>query len=151
MSIVNFDDFKPKSAIVLVGDKQLQVSEYTIAQRDAVMSVVFDDVNIIESLKPIFDSAKEDGDEEGSVNAVHIAEVLKKVLGGGFTKISLLTLNTDTNRKLVEVKTKSEMDDWINDNLRMRQEVEIIKAVLDVNDFVETIKKYLALVNNASQ
>jgi hypothetical protein len=171
-SIMNsYSDFLPKKKKILVGEKTLVVNEYTIAKRDAVLKIVLEEIDVMNLAQPFIDTLggkrvvneKEDNEKEDGAT---LAQMLLKVFGGAMTKLSCLTLDTAENRGTVFEKNEiSEQElivddvhgyvyhpgmfNWVRNNLTPKQEQELIRAVVEVNNFGGLVKNYVTLVVEA--
>lgn len=168
----DFANFRPKSTEVLVGEKTLVVKEFVAAKRDAVVKVFLKGLNVATLLKPLSDAAKllkSQGDGAGikdvAIDLADIADQLKelilKILAEELTQIGCITLDTLENRQRIDgidpskklstnevhgYEYNKELFDWIGNNLTMRQEQQLIAAIIEVNDIVDLVKNYWSLV-----
>lgn len=161
---MDYKEFLPKSKMVVVGDKELQVKEYTIAKRDAFLRVFLSGIDVVKLVSPLW-SAVQRMKDDGllNVNISELAEPMKQTViqlfAKDLTKIACLTLDCDENRKKVfpgELRIAVDEEhgyfycpdffSWVQDNLTMRQEQEILTTIIEVNDFVSLLKNYKALV-----
>lgn len=164
----DYADFLPKIEKMQVGQADLEVCEYTIAKRDAVLKLILSGLDVATLIKPFWDAAKANKDET-TVDLISIVRQLKdvvlRVLGNDLTTVSCVTLDTPSNRKKIAVllsdaeveKTElnpdfgytfsSKMFAWLKDNLTARQEYHLVEEVLAINDFVGLIKNYMSLAS----
>ena len=164
----DYSNFIPKNVAVLVGNVEMEVSEYTIAKRDAAMKIMLSSLDIATLVKPFLDAARmAKNDQEITVDLTLLInqakDILIRMLGSDLTSISCLTLDTAANRKtLISIMNQPQINDtvndskygfayspmmyqWISDNLTARQEYNIIQAVFEINDFVGLVKNYSSL------
>lgn len=158
--IKSYADFMPREETILVGDVPMKVREFSIAKRDAVVSIILSSSGIIDALVPILQLVKASGADSDSIAILgSLKDVALKVLGKQLSRVSCLTLDVPQNRKacgLDSAKLETdgefgfeicpEMHAKIKGDLTMRQELELLQAILSVNDFASLIKKYVALV-----
>jgi hypothetical protein len=165
----NYADFLPKVAKLYVGGAELEIQEYTIAKRDAVLKLIFSSLDVATLIKPFWEAARNvrAGAEiqvDMAVLVKQMRDVLARVLGSDMTTVSCLTLDTPANRKKVAVLlTKPELEslatdskfgysfspmmfDWTRENLTARQEYKLFEEMFSINDFVGLVKNYVALV-----
>jgi hypothetical protein len=157
-----FDDWAPKQTEMVVGNNPLIVRELTIAQRDAVVKTIFDNVDLISLLSPLVSNITPDGKGGTDINLTEIILSLKDVLYGLITKdltgLSSIILDNGENRKRLKIEdqlTKDEdtgimyspeMRSWIHENLTIRQEAKVLEGFVQVNDFIGLVKNYWGLV-----
>jgi len=164
----DYADFLPKVEKMLVGQVELEVCEYTIAKRDAVLKLILSGLDVATLVKPFWDAAKAH-QSDTSVDLLAIVRQLKdvvlRVLGNDLTTVSCVTLDTPVNRKKVAVLLSDpeveklelnsdfgytfspKMFTWLRDNLTARQEFRLVEQMLAINDFVGLIKNYIALAS----
>ena len=165
----DFANFRPKTKDVLVGDKTLVVKEFVAAKRDAVVKVFLEGLDIANLLKPFGDAIKQykAQGELGEI-ALDLADVggqlkdlVLKILTVELTTIGCITLDTLDNRQRIEAvdagkelsidkkhgyEYNKELFAWVGDNLTLRQEQQLLAAIIEVNDVVELVKNYFSLV-----
>ena len=141
------------------------MNEFVCAKRDAVLSVALRDLEIgvvfqsLSNLKEV-----KDNDESALEKFGPVADIFKtmimQLLTKNLTLVSCLTLDTLKNRKTVGVTEEetpstnevfgfeynAAMFNWIKNNLTMKQEQTLLEKIFEVNDFVELVKNYSALV-----
>jgi len=168
----DFANFRPKTVEVLVGEKPLIVKEFVAAKRDAVVKVFLEGLNIANLLKPFSDTIKQIksiGDAvdaaEVAIDLADIADQLKhlvlKIFSEELTQIGCITLDILENRQRIEgikADDKLSVNDkhgyeynkeffaWVANNLTLRQEQQLIGAIIEVNDIASLVKNYWTLV-----
>ena len=146
--VESYDEFLPKSGKTLVGNKVLTVEELNIGQRDAVVGKLLGSHDVVGALSEI---RKAVGNVDGDAGAGAIFDLVSKLFSGDLTHVACVVLDTPVNQKEVFGDKGCEsgvMKNWIRANLTARQEIELLKRVFDVNDFVELGKNYMALVTD---
>ena len=163
----DYSNFLPKVSKLQVGILDLDVAEYTIAKRDAVLKLILSGLDVATIVKPFWEAArKHDGEDVDLMNIVNqLKDVLVRVLGNDLTVVSCVTLDTPSNRKKIAVHLgdaeveKTDLDKefgylfspkvfaWIRENLTVRQEFKLIEDLLAINDFVGLIKNYKTLAS----
>jgi len=171
----DFASLMPRSEQVLVGDKTLLVPEYTGAKRDAIIAVLLSGLEIVALAEPIAEAVKtakaksaiSKKEEDIELNfadlAVKLEGSVKNILSRDLSQVMCITLDTEENRTKVGIKSgtstenkthhfkfNQDMFDWVKNNLTMRQEPNVLGAILEVNDFASLIKKYLTLISKAT-
>lgn len=159
-------EFMPRKTHAQVGEHTLVVREFVAAKRDAVLNLLLGELDLTNAVKPAIEAFKDadgDGDEVTADGAGLMLDLVRKVIGSALTKISCLVLDVPENRKVCvsdEEATKIVVDDhgvkhcpamfeWVADNITPRQEVAMLEAVFEVNDFAALVKNYVALVSKA--
>ena len=164
---VSFQDLMPRKKFVMVGEKQLLVKEYVAAKRDAVVKMVLETAGSLSGLLEKYQTASRP-DKDGVRRELTVIEMaaglkdlIRSLLGGNLTLIACLTLDVQENREIVGIAGAHKVEDnfryeyteemfsWVRGNLTMRQELELLDAVFEVNGFGELVKKYGALVTSA--
>jgi hypothetical protein len=141
--VATYDEYKPKKEQLLVGDEHiLEVRELVASKRDQVFNVVFGEVNVVGAISAITQLADDETKNEATSE---LAKTAQKILGGSLTQIAQIVLDTKANRKKVNLESEK-FDDWLADNMTMKQEARLLELVIEVNDFVGLVKNYVALV-----
>jgi hypothetical protein len=167
---MNVQDFKPRCQKVAIGELELEVQEYTLAKRDAVIGLFLRGLDAASIIRPFLDgvkAAKEGGDVvlDLTVIANQAVDILVRFLSKDLTTVACMTLDTNSNRKKVatylgepafgqdvssDVETaytwSPSMFMWIKDNMTVRQEQQVIESVVETNDFGGLVKNYSTLV-----
>jgi len=164
----SYKEFMPRRMDVMVGGKKLVVREFNAAKRDAIVRMVVDDLDLGAAGRSFSEAVarfreSQEGEEPGAekVGAVfqQMRGIVKKVLGRDLTSLMCVTLDVAENREAVGLgKEKIEehpqhrfrhcpaMWRWVEDNLLLRNEPEIVKAIVEVNDFSTLVKNWSTLV-----
>lgn len=171
---MDFNEFQPKKILVPVGEIQLNVKEFTIAKRDAIIKIILSGIDIIPLMRPFWEAVKsvrniEDA-ESVQIDLTQVAAQLKETvlqfLANDLTLISCVALDVHENRLSVYKERLADMDEekiyrehptfgfdfmpkffkWIRNNLTPKQEVQLIEAIFKVNEFGELLKNYKTLV-----
>lgn len=141
----NWKDFQAKEELAVVGDERLIVREFSVRARDELMSMIdlekFNSVmgNLRDEEKDTISKAIE------SENLTPLMSMIQTVFSGALSKAVCLALDTKPNREKLEMDS---VFDWVMDNLTIRQELELIKLVIEVNDFFGLIGSYASLLSN---
>ncbi len=148
--VENYDEFLPKTEKCLVGNKELVVSELNIGQRDAIVGKLLGSHDVAGALSEIRRAVeKKEGDAAAGAGTVF--ELVSKLFSGDLTHVACVVLDTPANMKAVfgdKQEMEGSMKGWIRASLTARQEVELLRKVFEVNDFVELGKNYMSLVGN---
>jgi hypothetical protein len=162
-----YSEFLPKILKLRVGAIDLDVEEYTIAKRDAMLKFILSGLDVATIVKPFWDAARiKDGAEVDLLSIIRqLKDVIIRVLGNDLTVVSCVTLDTPSNRKKVAVhlgdpnveKTETNAEfgysfsakffAWVKENLTVRQEFKLFEDLLTINDFVGLIKNYMSLAS----
>jgi len=169
--MTDYADFLPKVLKLYVGALELDISEYTIAKRDAVLKLILSGLDVATIVKPFWDAARKQHNAEVDLISIvaQLKDVLVRVLGNDLTVVSCITIDTPGNRKKIakhlgdaEVE-KTEVNKefgyvfsakayaWVKENLTIRQEFKLVEDLLTINDFVGLIKNYMSLASVTMQ
>ncbi len=176
MSIQSYEDFVPRSAMIKVGGEALHVEELVAVKRDALVRIILAEVDVIRLFGPFIRGlgkvfgANEDVETEDQEDDFDFGEVfgdvkksIANILGKNLTRVSCVVLDTTKNRQIVGIENEEKAEDedgiffcphmhnWIKENLTLRQEQELIKALVTTNDFVGLVKNYISLVKNTAR
>lgn len=135
--IENSGDWQKKEMIE-VGGKKLALAELSIAKRDAVVSVLFTDLEVVSLVKPLMDAIKKkselraklsqlilegkasaskmvEDDDDFELDMGDLLEQVKTVLLGllkkKLTMVQCISLDTQVNRKVIGREAKVEEDE----------------------------------------
>lgn len=148
---------KAKEQKVLVGNKELTVKEMVLSQRDFLFQKLSS-----YSVSEMLYRGRIAGTEE-KISGKNIIEAIQEIvikLGSkDLTELIINILNTKINREEV-LGTDSKdtiplattkMESWIRDNMTWKQEPEILKAILEVNDIGGILKNYMEIGGQLSE
>jgi hypothetical protein len=168
---MDYQEFMPKTKVVLVGETELKVKEFVISKRDAFLKIFLSGIDIVKLVTPFWNTvqslvqSKDLASGTMSINITELAEPLKdfviQIFGNDLTKVICLALDTPENRNLIfqdaNIKIVNdathgydycpEMFSWIRDSLTIRQEQDVLTAIIETNEFLMLIKNYKTLVS----
>lgn len=172
---LSLKEFIPETRRVAVGEKVLTLKEFSVAKRDAALTIVLGALDVEGTVRPLVDALTRGSvikDESGNPVQVRIdfavvvskiRDVILRLMGGALTQVFAFTLDTAENRAVVGVKDADLQVDkefgyefspamarWIRENLTARQEPAVLDAVMEINDFAGIAKKYASLVMGAA-
>ena len=141
---------KAKEKKVNVGDKELTIKEMVLAQRDFLFQKLqsYSVSDMLFRGRIIGSAEKITG--KNVIEAIQ--EIVVKLGSKDLTELVINVLNTKENRQVVNGETKdtiaiqmAKMEAWIRDSMTWKQEPEVIKAILEVNDIGEILKNYMEI------
>lgn len=167
-------DFAPGKAMVKVGNLELEVRELGAAQRDAIVRMIgekMESVNTRALLKQARELTDGESGDEGAEQQAgpNMIDIVLEVFSGMLTDADCVVLDTPANRQVV---SKKELGDaspipspdelplhdkygcemfkplwaWVRANITTRQELELVRKVVELNDFVGLGKNLAALL-----
>ena len=142
---------KAKEQKVFVGNKELTVKEMVLSQRD----FLFQKLSSYSVSEMLYRNRLAGTDEK--ISGKNIIEALQEIIiklgSKDLTELVINVLNTKGNREEAmgtdpkdgtQIAT-TKMDSWIKENMTWKQEPEILKAILDVNDIGGILKNYMEI------
>jgi|GEM_PF-5331713 len=160
----DYQDYLPRTQAVNVAGKDLVVREYNAAKRDAFVKVVLSNLHVATLIKPLAETWRRRSADKAAdgMNYEDLAEQIKtvalKLLSNDLTLVVCLTLDVPENRKALGAGENlqqhpehgflhsPEVFKWVRENLLPRNEPALVKAVIEVNDFMGLVKNWAALV-----
>lgn len=170
--MTTYEDWIPRTVQVTVGGSQsemrnLLVEEMVIAKRDALVKIIFKNLEIVSLIQPVIEAMRLKSGNAISIDVLDMARkaesLIFHLLSEHMSHICCLSLDTRMNQQKLGLGESgigfpdkhpefgylynAKFYDWVTNNLTVRQEQQVVKSVIQVNDFVGLLKNYWTLAS----
>lgn len=145
----------------IIGEKEFEFAELTCVRRDTLLKIIgsFTFTDIMSSVMPILDELnidllKEGGSEDAQIGTLIKLALQNESLWGGLILcfVDVLKIGPDVIcLSLCENKTTEENELYIKNNLTIRQEPDILKKLIELNELPKTLGNYKSLLTNVQK